>query len=52
MRADPTSAPLWVPLGLVKADLGDFRKTAPRWGVPVSLAHLAFALLTGAISIA
>ncbi|ELS51110.1 CitMHS family transporter [Streptomyces viridochromogenes] len=48
----PTSAPLWVLLGLVKADLGDFQKHALRWGVPVSLAYIAFALLTGAISIA
>ncbi|MGW6056784.1 CitMHS family transporter [Streptomyces sp. NPDC055189] len=48
----PTSAPLWVLLGLVKADLGDFQKTALRWGIPVSLAYIAFALLTGAITIA
>ncbi|MFJ8539467.1 CitMHS family transporter [Streptomyces sp. NPDC093591] len=48
----PTSAPLWVLLGLVKAELGDFHRTALRWGVPVSLAYIAFALLTGAISIA
>ncbi|MFJ4333045.1 MULTISPECIES: CitMHS family transporter [unclassified Streptomyces] len=48
----PTSAPLWVLLGLVKADLGDFQKTALRWGVPVSLAYIVFAVLTGAISIA
>ncbi|MFJ8655783.1 CitMHS family transporter [Streptomyces rochei] len=48
----PTSAPLWVLLGLVKADLGDFQKTALRWGVPVSLAYIAFALMTGAITVA
>ncbi|MEV5551348.1 hypothetical protein AB0L35_35350 [Streptomyces sp. NPDC052309] len=48
----PTSAPLWVLLGLVKAELGDFQKHALRWGVLVSLAYIAFALLTGAISIA
>ncbi|MFD8780515.1 SLC13 family permease [Streptomyces sp. NPDC059916] len=48
----PTSAPLWVLLGLVKADLGDFQKTALRWGIPLSLAYIAFALLTGAITIA
>ncbi|MFC8419849.1 CitMHS family transporter [Streptomyces sp. NPDC057236] len=47
----PTSAPLWVLLGLVKADLGDFQKTALRWGVPVSLAYIAFALMTGAITV-
>ncbi|MGP3769625.1 CitMHS family transporter [Streptomyces sp. SDT5-1] len=48
----PTSAPLWVLLGLVKADLGDFQKLALRWGIPVSLAYILFALVTGAISIA
>ncbi|MEV0523947.1 citrate:proton symporter [Streptomyces sp. NPDC050439] len=48
----PTSAPLWVLLGLVKADLGDFQKVALRWGVPVSLAYIVFALITGAITIA
>ncbi|PNV35868.1 damage-inducible protein CinA [Streptomyces sp. DH-12] len=47
----PTSAPLWVLLGLVKADLGDFQKTALRWGVPVSLAYIAFAVMTGAITV-
>ncbi|AVH94320.1 MULTISPECIES: CitMHS family transporter [Streptomyces] len=47
----PTSAPLWVLLGLVKAELGDFQKHALRWGIPVSLAYIAFALITGAISI-
>ncbi len=48
----PTSAPLWVLLGLVKAELGDFQKHALRWGIPVSFAYVAFALLTGAITIA
>ncbi|MFJ5657470.1 CitMHS family transporter [Streptomyces microflavus] len=47
----PTSAPLWVLLGLVKADLGEFQKHALRWGILVSIAYIAFALLTGAISI-
>lgn len=47
----PTSAPLWVLLGLVKAELGDFQKHALRWGVPVSLAYIAFAALTGAVSV-
>ncbi|MFD4116916.1 CitMHS family transporter [Streptomyces niveus] len=47
----PTSAPLWVLLGLVKAELGDFQKHALRWGIPVSLAYIAFAALTGAISL-
>ncbi|MFF4045911.1 hypothetical protein ACFYZ5_04540 [Streptomyces chartreusis] len=48
----PTSAPLWVLLGLVKAELGDFQKHALRWGVPVSLAYIAFAVLTGAVTVA
>ncbi|CAL9356880.1 Mg(2+)_citrate complex secondary transporter [Streptomyces sp. enrichment culture] len=48
----PASAPLWVLLGLVKADLGDFQKTALRWGAPVSLGYIAFALMTGAITVA
>ncbi|GAA2324133.1 citrate:proton symporter [Streptomyces kunmingensis] len=48
----PTSAPLWVLLGLVKADLGDFQKVGLRWGIPVSLAYIVFALVTGAITIA
>ncbi|MFB6672110.1 CitMHS family transporter [Streptomyces sp. NPDC056390] len=47
----PTSAPLWVLLGLVKAELGDFHKFALRWGVPVSLAYVAFAVGTGAIGV-
>ncbi|MFB6641063.1 hypothetical protein ACFCYF_27885 [Streptomyces chartreusis] len=47
----PTSAPLWVLLGLVKAELGDFQKHALRWGVPVSLADIAFAVLTGAATV-
>ncbi|MFJ9558442.1 CitMHS family transporter [Streptomyces fuscichromogenes] len=48
----PTSAPLWVLLGLIKAELGDFQKHALRWGVPVSFAYVGFAALTGAISFA
>ncbi|MFE1954567.1 CitMHS family transporter [Streptomyces sp. NPDC059524] len=47
----PTSAPLWVLLGLVKTELGDFQKHALRWGAPVSLAYIAFAVLTGAIAV-
>ncbi|MFF4837769.1 hypothetical protein [Streptomyces sp. NPDC001315] len=47
----PTSAPLWVLLGLVKAELGDFQKHALRWGVPVSAAYIVFAVITGAISV-
>ncbi|WP_262698281.1 MULTISPECIES: CitMHS family transporter [Streptomyces] len=47
----PTSAPLWVLLGLVKAELGDFQKHALRWGVLVSLGYIAFAVLTGAVTV-
>ncbi|MFE5398697.1 CitMHS family transporter [Streptomyces sp. NPDC056568] len=47
----PTSAPLWVLLGLVKAELGDFQKYALRWGILVSLAYILFAVVTGAISV-
>ncbi|MFH8453951.1 CitMHS family transporter [Streptomyces fungicidicus] len=47
----PTSAPLWVLLGLVKTELGDFQKHALRWGVLVSLAYITFAVLTGAITL-
>ncbi|MCG8927605.1 CitMHS family transporter [Lentzea sp. CC55] len=48
----PASAPLWVLLGLVKRDLGDFQRFSL---LPVTLASLAwivFAVVTGAISIA
>ncbi|MGI5499861.1 CitMHS family transporter [Lentzea sp. CA-135723] len=47
----PASAPLWVLLGLVKRDLGDFQRFSL---LPVTLASLAwivFAVLTGAIGI-
>ena len=47
----PTSAPLWVLIGLVKTELGDFQKHALRWGVLVSLAYILFAIVTGAISV-
>ncbi|WP_046729932.1 CitMHS family transporter [Streptomyces humi] len=47
----PTSAPLWVLLGLVRTELGEFQKHALRWGVPVSFAYIGFALLTGAMTI-
>ncbi|WP_458335756.1 SLC13 family permease [Streptomyces sp. 372A] len=47
----PTSAPLWVLIGLVKTELGDFQKHALRWGVLVSFGYIAFAVLTGAISV-
>ncbi|AXB41463.1 CitMHS family transporter [Amycolatopsis albispora] len=47
----PASAPLWVLLGLVKKDLGEFQRFAL---VPVTVASLAmvgFVLLTGAITL-
>ena len=47
----PASAPLWVLLGLVKRDLGEFQRFALLWVLAGSVAYIAFALLTGAISI-
>ena len=47
----PASAPLWALLGIIKADLGDFQKFAWKWVLLASLAYLAFAVLTGAISV-
>lgn len=48
----PTSAPLWVLLGLVKRDLGQFQRYALVPVTILSLMFILFALLTGAISIA
>ncbi|MFD4669934.1 CitMHS family transporter [Lentzea sp. NPDC058450] len=48
----PASAPLWVLLGLVKRDLGDFQRFSLLWVTLASLAWIVFAVLTGAISIA
>ncbi|MER6987683.1 citrate:proton symporter [Saccharopolyspora hirsuta] len=47
----PASAPLWVLLGLVKRDLGEFQRFALLWVLAGSVAYIAFALATGAISI-
>ncbi|MER7010212.1 citrate:proton symporter [Saccharopolyspora sp. NPDC000359] len=47
----PASAPLWVLLGLVKKDLGEFQRFALLWVLAASVAYIAFALATGAISI-
>lgn len=47
----PASAPLWVLLGLLKRELGDFQRFAILWVLAGSLAFTAFAVLTGAISI-
>lgn len=47
----PTSAPLWVLLGLIKAELGDFQRFALLWVLGASVAFIGFALLTGAISL-
>jgi CitMHS family citrate-Mg2+:H+ or citrate-Ca2+:H+ symporter len=47
----PASAPLWVLLGLVNRDLGEFQRYALLWVIAVSLAFIAFAVITGAISV-
>ncbi|SBS72180.1 CitMHS family transporter [uncultured Microbacterium sp.] len=47
----PASAPLWVLLGLLKRELGDFQRFAILWVLAGSIAFVVFALLTGAISI-
>ncbi len=47
----PASAPLWVLLGLIKRDLGDFQRFAVGWVLLASVAYIAFAVLTGAISL-
>jgi CitMHS family citrate-Mg2+:H+ or citrate-Ca2+:H+ symporter len=47
----PASAPLWVLLGLLKKDLGEFQKYALLWVIAASLAYIGFAVLTGAISV-
>ncbi|MFC3996281.1 CitMHS family transporter [Nocardiopsis sediminis] len=47
----PASAPLWVLLGLVKRDLGEFQRFALGWVFLASLAYLVAAVLTGAISV-
>jgi len=47
----PASAPLWVLLGLLKADLGDFQKYALLWVLAASLSFIGFSVLTGAISV-
>ena len=47
----PASAPLWVLLGLIKRDLGDFQRFALLWVLLASLAYIAFAVLTGAITV-
>jgi CitMHS family citrate-Mg2+:H+ or citrate-Ca2+:H+ symporter len=48
----PASAPLWVLLGLLKKELGEFQKFAILWVIGGCLAFLGFQLLTGAISLA
>ncbi|MBK1787694.1 CitMHS family transporter [Prauserella cavernicola] len=47
----PASAPLWVLLGLIKKDLGEFQRFALLWVILASLAWIGFAVLTGAISV-
>ncbi|MBF8185651.1 damage-inducible protein CinA [Nonomuraea sp. K274] len=48
----PASAPLWVLLGLIKRELGEFQRFALLWVLLASLAYIAFAVVTGAISVA
>ncbi|MET0188927.1 MAG: citrate:proton symporter [Pseudonocardia sediminis] len=48
----PASAPLWVLLGLVRKDLGEFQRFALPWVALASLAWIAFAVATGAIGVA
>ncbi|WP_432513200.1 CitMHS family transporter [Kineococcus sp. SYSU DK001] len=47
----PASAPLWVLLGLLKKELGDFQRFAFGWVLLMSLVFTGFCVLTGAISI-
>ncbi|WP_406690787.1 citrate:proton symporter [Saccharopolyspora sp. ID03-671] len=47
----PASAPLWVLLGLIKRDLGEFQRFALLWVLGCSVAYILFAVLTGAISV-
>jgi CitMHS family citrate-Mg2+:H+ or citrate-Ca2+:H+ symporter len=47
----PASAPLWVLLGLLKKELGEFQRFSILWVVGGCLAFLGFQLLTGAISL-
>jgi CitMHS family citrate-Mg2+:H+ or citrate-Ca2+:H+ symporter len=46
----PASAPLWVLLGLLKAELGDLHRFSMLWIVAGSLVFTLFAVLTGAVS--
>ncbi|KPG82383.1 CitMHS family transporter [Frigoribacterium sp. RIT-PI-h] len=48
----PASAPLWVLLGLLKKELGEFQRFSILWVVAGCFAFLGFQLLTGAISLA
>lgn len=47
----PTSAPLWVLLGLIKRDLGEFQRYALIWVVGTSLVFIVFCVLTGAVQV-
>jgi CitMHS family citrate-Mg2+:H+ or citrate-Ca2+:H+ symporter len=46
----PASAPLWVLLGLLKKELGEFQKFAIGWVAVTSLVFTLAAVVTGAIS--
>jgi CitMHS family citrate-Mg2+:H+ or citrate-Ca2+:H+ symporter len=47
----PASAPLWVLLGLLKKDLGEFQRFSILWVLLGSLVFVLFAIVTSAISI-
>lgn len=47
--AGPTSAPLWVLLGLLKVELGDLQKHVIPWAVIASLAFILMQVVTGTI---
>ncbi|GAA1325360.1 CitMHS family transporter [Brachybacterium rhamnosum] len=49
--AGPTSAPLWVLLGLLKAELGDLQRHVIPWAVLASLAFILMQVVTGTIPI-
>jgi CitMHS family citrate-Mg2+:H+ or citrate-Ca2+:H+ symporter len=47
----PASAPLWVLLGLLRKDLGEFQRFSILWVLLGSLVFVLFAIVTSAISI-
>lgn len=47
--AGPTSAPLWVLLGLLKVELGDLQKHVIPWALLASIAFIVMQVVTGTI---